>query len=613
MNSHFALARLARGQTRLPTAKGEQVLTTGFCAAAHRSASVRQQASTHNRQLSWLTAALFLSGCLSDGWAQGVDAGRVYDSLQKSSPKQLPAVVPKVQLKPSAEPADLAPVAGAQVEVKQFRIEGARLLQPNIIAAAVQPFSGRTLTVVQLQEAAAAVTQVYRDAGYILARAVVLPQSIQDGIITITVQEGRVDKLSIVGAQNGSEPPRVVQDGIRQSIRTTEAINSPALEETLLLINNLPSRGRSSAEISPGLQGDGTSVNVSYAPSARVGATLQADNAGSRYTGRNRLFTQFFANDPLGLADQASLGVFTTGSLLSSVQAGYRVPFGLRTSVGVSASVLRYKLCCLNAGQSGGGDVGALAIDASYTLRSRRDEQVGLFAIADTKRLETDSAGAQQTQRTVSGATAGARGFWTGAAYNAWSASLRAGKANLAGNAADLALDAAGTRVQGRFAKFNANYFRSQALNSAWSWQLNLRGQGNLGRNLESSERIVLGGSDGVRAYPSGEAVGDTAWLATLELRYLLAQVPGLSATVFADTGGVRRFSKNAAVLAGATPNNYQLSGLGLGLRYDTEAVNLSLVVAKPVGSNRGLDALGNNSDGSKDGPRAWLTAAWRF
>jgi hemolysin activation/secretion protein len=123
----------------------------------------------------------------------------------------------------------------------------------------------------------------------------------------------------------------------------------------------------------------------------------------------------------------------------------------------------------------------------------------------------------------------------------------------------------------------------------------------------------VLGGSDGVRAYPSGEAVGDSGWLVTLELRYALAALPGLSLGGFVDTGGIRRFSKNTTLLTGTVPNTYQLSGAGLGLRYDTEAVSLALVWAKPVGNNRGLDAAGNNNEARQDGSRAWVTAAWRF
>jgi hemolysin activation/secretion protein len=568
--------------------------------------------------LSWgvsprTAAGLLLVGLSTGVWAQATDAGRVYDSLQKRGPQVLQPQAPSVNLKPAETAASVMPSADTQLEVKQFKIEGATLLAQPKLEAIVRPFAGRTLTVAQLQEAADTVAQAYRDAGYMLVQAAVLPQTIQDGVVTITVREGRLTKLDIVSTQAGRPVPSVVQAGLEQSVRTGEPVNTPLLEESLLLVNDLPSRGRASAEIAPGEQAGSSTVNIGYVPAARVAGSVQADNWGGRFTGRNRLFGQLYVNDPLGLADQLSLGVLTTGSLLSSVQAGYRVPLGLRTTIGISGSKLTYSLCCQTTGLSGGGDVGTLAIDAAYNVRLLRGQQITLFAQGDTKRLETDTAGVQQTQRSVQGLTLGARGYWSDAAYNGWSASLRGGKADLSDNAADLAFDAAGAQVQGNYSKFNASFYRSQAISGAWSWQLNLRGQRNLGRNLESSERYVLGGSDGVRAYPSGEAVGDSGWLVTLELRYALAALPGLSLGGFVDTGGIRRFSKNTTLLTGTVPNTYQLSGAGLGLRYDTEAVSLALVWAKPVGNNRGLDAAGNNNEARQDGSRAWVTAAWRF
>lgn len=566
-----------------------------------------------SRMAAVVVAAVALAGLSAGALAQTTDAGRVYESLQKRGPQVLQPQAPSVNLKPSAAPASVMPSADAQLEVKQFKVEGALLLAQPRLEAIVQPLAGRTMTVAQLQEAADAVTQAYRDAGYMLVQAAVLPQSIQNGVVTITVREGKLDKLDVASTQAGRPLPTVVQNALVQNIRTVEPVNTPLLEESLLLVNDLPSRGRASAEIVQGLQGDSTTIGINYASAARVSGAVQADNGGSRFTGRNRVFGQLFLNDPLGLADQASLSVLTTGSLLSSVQAGYRVPLGLRTTLGVSASKLRYVLCCQTTGQNSSGDVGAFAFDAAYNVRMLRGEQITLFAAGDMKKLETETNGVQQAQRKLQGLTVGARGYWGGAAYNGWSASLRGGKADLAGNAADLAQDATDTKVQGNYSKFNASYYRSQSFSSVWSWQTNLRGQRNLGRNLESSERFVLGGIDGVRAYPSGEAVGDSGWLATLELRYALAALQGLSLSGFVDSGGVRRFTKDRTLLAVVVPNNYQLSGAGLGLRYETDAVSLALVWAKPVGNNRGLDAAGNNNEGRQDGSRAWLTAALRF
>jgi len=41
-------------------------------------------------------------------------------------------------------------------------------------------------------------------------------------------------------------------------------------------------------------------------------------------------------------------------------------------------------------------------------------------------------------------------------------------------------------------------------------------------RNLTSAEKFSLGGATGVRAYPSGEALGDTGYVFQGELRYII-------------------------------------------------------------------------------------------
>ena len=42
--------------------------------------------------------------------------------------------------------------------------------------------------------------------------------------------------------------------------------------------------------------------------------------------------------------------------------------------------------------------------------------------------------------------------------------------------------------------------------------------------SLDSSEKMPITGPFAVRAYPTGEASGDRAWLATAELRWTLPQ-----------------------------------------------------------------------------------------
>ena len=94
------------------------------------------------------------------------------------------------------------------------------------------------------------------------------------------------------------------------------------------------------------------------------------------------------------------------------------------------------------------------------------------------------------------------------------------------------------SHFSGKFTKGNANITAVQALGH--SVDILFKGQGQMAsKNLDSSERFYLGGAQGVRAYPQGEASGDQGILGTAELRYH-TPVRGLTLSCYLDGGEVR-------------------------------------------------------------------------
>jgi hemolysin activation/secretion protein len=93
------------------------------------------------------------------------------------------------------------------------------------------------------------------------------------------------------------------------------------------------------------------------------------------------------------------------------------------------------------------------------------------------------------------------------------------------------------------------------------------------GGNLDSSEKMSLGGSGGVRAYPNGEALGDLGWMAQLELRKTIGKY---APYVFVDAGGVQLNQSPAA----GQDNSRNLGGGGVGLRYQRETWEFNSTVA---------------------------------
>ena len=93
-------------------------------------------------------------------------------------------------------------------------------------------------------------------------------------------------------------------------------------------------------------------------------------------------------------------------------------------------------------------------------------------------------------------------------------------------------------------------------------------------KNLDSSEQFQLGGSDGVRAYPQGEGIGDEGYLIKLELRHDFST--GLGAIVFYDGGSVT-IRKTPFAFG---PNRRDLAGGGFGMNAALAGFELKATLA---------------------------------
>jgi hemolysin activation/secretion protein len=135
--------------------------------------------------------------------------------------------------------------------------------------------------------------------------------------------------------------------------------------------------------------------------------------------------------------------------------------------------------------------------------------------------------------------------------------------------AADIA--ATGRRTQGTFRKTNVDLRRLQRLTDTFNLLVAFSGQ-QASKNLASAEKISLGGPNGVRAYPSGEATGDSGMILQTELRY---RVPGvklgvgdLTLSAHFDHGWVRL---NQITLPSDGDNERSFSGYGVGVSVGSE------------------------------------------
>ena len=127
------------------------------------------------------------------------------------------------------------------------------------------------------------------------------------------------------------------------------------------------------------------------------------------------------------------------------------------------------------------------------------------------------------------------------------------------------------------------------------------------GKNLDSSERFYLGGSSGLRAYPSSEAGGGEGYLANLELRWKFS--PSITFSGFYDRGRVLMFPSLNLQDVNAL-NEYSLKGRGLSVAFqDEDGITFKLIAARRISNNPNANIeTGKDLDGTLIKNRLWIS-----
>jgi hemolysin activation/secretion protein len=116
-----------------------------------------------------------------------------------------------------------------------------------------------------------------------------------------------------------------------------------------------------------------------------------------------------------------------------------------------------------------------------------------------------------------------------------------------------------------------------------------------------------------VRAYPIGEANGDSGWVANFELRYDVpyqTDIGNLQLVGFFDTGHItlheQRWTGDVTNASGR--NEFSLSGSGIGINFShADRFAIRGIWAHTIGDNPGRSTSGFDSDGKSDDNRFWL------
>lgn len=490
--------------------------------------------------------------------------------------------------------------AQLRVVVTEFKVSGNSLLAQSKLDATLLPFLGEH-SLDELKQAALAVQELYRQAGFGGVIAYLPEQDGPPGVARIAVLEGRITRVNITGNQAFSEA----------NIRRSLPLLTPGLTPQVLLIdaqirlaNENPAK-QVAVSLEAG-QGPGevdVQVSVSESPARRWG--LGVDNSGNAGTGRLRSSLSLVQADLWDLDHVLSLQFQFAPEKPRAVavaSASYRVPFyarGLTLEGFLAQSNVDGGSASTAAGPlqfNGRGEVAAIRLSRHLSRQGEVDQRITLGL--DQRVYINDCR--------IGGLPAGACGTaGESVAVHPLSLEYQAQRGgenplsvifsaihNLAlggryGSAAQFEAVRAGALR--RYLSLRLNLFGGLALPNGWQMQGRLNSQYSPDA-LVSGEQLGLGGAHSVRGYEEREIVGDSGFFGALELHGpdLSKRLSGifgerafnLHLLGFTDLGRVR--NQGDLPCRGAQ-TSCSVASLGLGARLSAGPLQVRLDLARAL------------------------------
>ncbi|MWL90652.1 MULTISPECIES: ShlB/FhaC/HecB family hemolysin secretion/activation protein [unclassified Cupriavidus] len=510
------------------------------------------------------------------GPVQG-DPTQTLPSIAPSKPAQSNVTV-QVERPDSA----LQNLLAARLTPKHFQIEGSKTLPFEKIAAQFAPLANREITVAELLQAAEAVTQMYKDAGYPLSFAFVPAQSFENGNVLVTVVEGYVANITVRGKPGPAEgrlrkiaeqlkkdrPLRqesfehyvnvlAQQPGMQVNATVQPPTTTDGACDMILEVKRKPFTFGTGVEwMSPGVRAIATATTNSLTP---LGEQLSVSTLFPKGRDNEEYYAATYAQ-PLG-----------TEGMLAKVTASHYRGVPQNSSLAPIGFESRY----VNDSKRLGGTLSypvilnnrhVLTLAGGFYANNQFERYTQAVQPGAGRQVELSTsvrvatAEVSYLQRGV-GVTRNA----TFGVYKGFDA-LGADREN---NNNDLSF-------------WRTRLAVSQASDLPFGFGMSVSAAGQYsGNRLASSEQISFGGRFFGLGYPAGEVAGDKGWGASFEINRLFTVDFTYLKTLqpFIVTDIARVYSNSVSL------SHRSLQSVGIGLRFsDRRYYTMDVSVAQPVG-----------------------------
>ncbi len=528
------------------------------------------------------------------------------------------AAIPPPTATPAAPASTTATAAPPPTEpdapvVKGFEFSGISVFSASDLTQVLMGVVGKPLEMKSLEQIVALLDQHYASQGR-LGRSEIPPQDMTDGLIQVTIREGRFARAVIEPEPHPRIPPGLAVNLVETAQPKGQVVNLQALDRATLLLSELPGV---SAQMSlrPGEKDGETEAVIRLDDAPATDGSVVFDNAVVSATGATRTIGQLNQHGGFGRAETVSLlWMHTEGSEFFKV--GYSEPLGSAGKrMGFNLSGSKYQLIAPQyASLNPSGPSNSIGLDLSVPWLRSRSANATMQWGYEHKNFRNDTTAGLVSEYKIDLISATAQGQrsdgWMGGGESAGSLQTLLGNVDLNGSP-NQGMDALTTQTAGLYAKLRAMASRVQRINPKQSvvatWQAQLAS-----KNLDGTEKFFMGGSQGVRAYPTNEGGGSQGQSLNLEWQHLLT--PGkqrLTLSTFYDiaTIDVNKFN---GFTGGASLNTYALQGGGLWLGGPLAhgwgtPLQWRLTWSRRIGENPMASASGLDQDGTYRWDRLWF------
>ncbi|WP_422026123.1 ShlB/FhaC/HecB family hemolysin secretion/activation protein [Pyruvatibacter mobilis] len=512
--------------------------------------------------------------------SQSADPSRIEEQVRERVQPDKPEPVDGLRL--GVFDRSAGSVEGGRFILTGITVEGANVISGEAIAATYSDLLATEVGPAELEAIAGKITALYRDRGYVLSRAIIPPQDIAMGLITIEVIEGHVEQVTTSGAV-----PVWAISGYADRITAERPLTLATLERNMLLINDRPGTALEDAVLTEDKARPGAYTLDLKIGLDRFGGAFFTDNRGSAEVGPIQTGLSAEIRNALSFGDAITLTAFTVPQdteelrLLRLAYATSLGSSGLQGGIQLTASEI-------DAGGTNAafGDESSLrkaSLQLSYPVIRAREQALWVNGQLDIRSANEKTRFGEVFDENLVVLRGSISGMATDGLGGRTYATFKVSKGVRLLNSAKKGDPLLSRRdADPQAASLELSLSRHQPIIDDWlSLTLSGRAQRATGP-LVSSEEFSLGGARYGRGYEYGELTGDDGIAGSVELTLApdlsLGPVTGPALYLFYDTGAVW----NRNIVFGDSRQSLSSAGAGIRLTL-AEKVSAGFELAKPL------------------------------